>query len=72
MINEELTSRQQEILEGLAQGLSNREIAQKLFLSEKTVKSHSRDLFIRIGARNRTHAVVIGIREGLVDVREAV
>lgn len=52
-----LTPRELEILELIAQGLSNREIAAKLFVSENTVKTHSSRVFDKLGARRRTQAV---------------
>jgi len=58
-----LTPRELEILELLAAGLSNREIGERLFVSENTVKTHCRRLFDKLGAGRRTQAVRIG-REG--------
>ena len=55
-----ITRRELEILELIAQGLSNREIAQKLFVSESTVKTHSSRVFDKLGARRRTQAVQFG------------
>ena len=55
-----ITKRELEILELIAQGLSNREIADKLFVSENTVKTHSSRLFDKLSARRRTQAVQIG------------
>lgn len=52
-----VSKRELEVLELIAQGLSNREIAEKLFLSPHTVKSHSSSLFIKLGARRRTEAI---------------
>ena len=49
-----------EILELIAQGMSNREIAGKLFVSENTVKTHSSRVFDKLGARRRTQAVQLG------------
>lgn len=61
-----ITKRELEILELIAQGLSNREIADKLFVSENTVKTHSSRLFDKLGARRRTQAVQIGKEMGLI------
>ncbi len=52
-----ISKRELEVLELIAQGLSNREIAEKLFLSPHTVKSHSSSLFIKLNARRRTEAI---------------
>ena len=52
-----ITPRELEILEHIAQGLSNREIAAKLFVSENTVKTHSSRVFDKLGAKRRTQAV---------------
>lgn len=55
-----ITPREVEILELIAQGLSNREIAARLFISENTVKTHSSRVFDKLGARRRTQAVRLG------------
>jgi two-component system, NarL family, response regulator LiaR len=55
-----ITRRELEILELIAQGMSNREIAGRLFVSENTVKTHSSRLFDKLGAKRRTQAVQIG------------
>ena len=55
-----ITPRELEILELIAQGLSNREIGERLFVSENTVKTHASRLFDKLGARRRTQAVQIG------------
>ena len=55
-----ITRRELEILELIAQGLSNREIAGKLFVSENTVKTHSSRVFDKLGAKRRTQAVQLG------------
>ena len=55
-----ITPRELEILELIAKGLSNREIAEKLFVSENTIKTHSSRLFDKLSARRRTQAVQIG------------
>jgi DNA-binding CsgD family transcriptional regulator len=61
-----ITRREFEILELIAQGMSNREIAEKLFVSENTVKTHSSRVLGKLGARRRTQAVQLGKELGLL------
>ena len=61
-----VTPREREILELIASGMSNREIAEKLFVSENTVKTHSSRLFDKLGAKRRTQAVQLGKELGLI------
>ena len=61
-----LTPRELEILELIAAGLSNREIAAKLFVSENTVKTHCSRTFDKLGAKRRTQAVQMGKELGLL------
>ncbi len=61
-----LTPRELEILELIAQGMSNREIAGKLFVSENTIKTHCSRTFDKLGARRRTQAVQLGKELGLL------
>ena len=61
-----ITSRELEILAAIAEGLSTREIAAKLFVSENTVKTHSSRLFEKLQAKRRTQAVQIGKEAGLI------
>lgn len=61
-----VTARELEILGLIAEGLSNREIAGRLFVSENTVKTHSSRLFDKLGARRRTQAVQLGREAGLL------
>ena len=61
-----ITKRELEILELIARGMSNREIAEKLFVSENTVKTHSSRLFDKLSAKRRTQAVQIGKEMGLI------
>jgi len=61
-----ITPRELEILELIAQGMSNREIAEKLFVSENTVKTHSSRVFDKLGAKRRTQAVQLGKEFGLL------
>ena len=55
-----ITPRELEILELIAQGLSNKEIAARVFVTENTVKTHSSRVFDKLGARRRTQAVQLG------------
>jgi ATP/maltotriose-dependent transcriptional regulator MalT len=61
-----ITRREMEILELVAAGMSNREIAEKLFVSENTVKTHCSRAFDKLGARRRTEAVQLGKKMGLL------
>jgi DNA-binding CsgD family transcriptional regulator len=61
-----ITPRELEILEQIAAGLSNREIAEKVFVSENTVKTHASRLFEKLGASRRTQAVQIAKQRGLI------
>ena len=63
-----LTPREREVLEALARGLGNKQIAAELGVSERTVKFHVSSLFAKLGARNRTEAVTVAARAGLVSV----
>jgi two-component system, NarL family, response regulator len=62
-----LTGRQRQILQLLANGESTTVAARELDLSEETVKTHTKNTLARLGARNRTHAVAIALRESLID-----
>jgi DNA-binding NarL/FixJ family response regulator len=62
-----LTRRQREILQRLADGESSAAAARDLDLSGETVKTHTKNILARLGARNRTHAVAIALRESLID-----
>jgi NarL family two-component system response regulator LiaR len=55
-----ITPREQEVLQLIAQGLSNKEIAERVFVSENTVKTHLSRVFDKLGARRRTQAVQLG------------
>ncbi|MGD0167109.1 MAG: response regulator transcription factor [Gaiellaceae bacterium] len=64
---EMLTAREREILQLLADGMSNVEVAGKLFISQETVKSHVRHILAKLEADTRTHAVAIALRESIID-----
>ncbi len=63
-----LTEREQEVLNALAQGLSNREIADKLTITEGTVKNHVSSLIDKMGVRDRTQAILKGQELGLISL----
>lgn len=64
--DERLTLRELEVLQLIAKGLSNHEIAQRLFLSEKTVKNHLTNIFRKIDVADRTQAVLYAIKNKIV------
>ncbi len=66
--NTELSERELEILQLLATGLSNKEIASQLYLSVNTVKVHLRNIFAKLGVQSRTEATLIAIQRGYVNV----
>jgi two-component system nitrate/nitrite response regulator NarL len=65
--NSSLTRRELEMLELLADGLSNADIAGRLFVSPETVKAHLRNMFGKLGVSDRTAAVAVALRKGLID-----
>jgi DNA-binding NarL/FixJ family response regulator len=67
----ELTAREMEVLQAIAGGLSNKEIAGKLTISEKTVKNHINNIFSKLHLFDRTQAMLFAIRKGLVKIDEA-
>ncbi|MGD1996944.1 MAG: kelch repeat-containing protein [Anaerolineae bacterium] len=68
---ESLTEREVEILEGVATGATNREVAYRLGISTNTVKVHLRHIFTKLGAESRTEATMIAVRKGWVEVPAA-
>ena len=62
-----LTPRERQILQLLADGMSNAEVAAKLYISQETVKSHVRHILAKLEADTRTHAVAIAIRDSIID-----
>jgi DNA-binding NarL/FixJ family response regulator len=66
--DETLTPREIEVLRLVAGGNANKEIAAKLSLTEETVKSHVRNILAKLGANDRTHAVAISVKRGIIDL----
>jgi len=62
-----LTQREREILQLLADGMSNADVAGRLFISQETVKSHVRHILAKLEADTRTHAVAIALRDAIID-----
>ena len=68
MSDEGLTQREVEVLREVADGNRNREIAERLFISEETVKVHIKHIMEKLGANDRTQAVAIGVRRGIISL----
>jgi DNA-binding NarL/FixJ family response regulator len=66
--DETLTSREVEVLREVAGGNRNRDIAERLFISEETVKVHVKHVMEKLGANDRTEAVAIAIRRGIIQL----
>jgi len=65
-----LSNREQEVLELVAEGLTNKEIARKLYISEITARNHVISLLAKLNAKDRTEAAIIAVRRGLVRLKE--
>ncbi len=68
--NFNLTDREKDILRLIAQGFSNADIADRLFLSEGTIRNYTKSLFQKLGVSARTQAAVVAIKNGLVKINE--
>jgi DNA-binding NarL/FixJ family response regulator len=68
MSDEDLTAREIEVLSQIAGGNRNRDIAEKLFITEETVKVHIKHIMEKLGASDRTQAVAIGVRRGIIEL----
>jgi len=67
-IDDALTEREIEVLRRVGAGFSNKVIAQQLSVSEGTIKAHMKSILPKLGARDRTHAVMIAVKRGIIDV----
>jgi DNA-binding NarL/FixJ family response regulator len=63
-----LTSREIDVLRMIAAGTANKEIAAQLSISEETVKSRVKNILLKLGANDRTHAVTIGLKRGIIEL----
>jgi DNA-binding NarL/FixJ family response regulator len=62
-----LTERETEVLQLIADGLINKQIAQSLSLSNETIKAYIDNIRLKLDAKNRTHAATLGLRYGLIE-----
>lgn len=68
MSDEALTERERDVLEHVAKGDRNKDIAEQLFISEETVKVHVKHIMEKLAARDRTEAVTIAVRRGIIQL----
>ncbi len=66
--DDELTAREIEVLKSIAAGNSNKIIGEKLSVTEETIKGHVKNIFSKLGANDRTHAVTIALKRGIIDL----
>ena len=66
----QLTTREMEILNWASQGLSNKEMSEKLFISLRTVKAHMTNIFNKLGCSSRTDAIIKGLKQGYIDLND--
>ena len=67
-MDDELTAREIDVLRLIASGNANKQIADQLSIGEATVKSHVTNILSKLGANDRTHAVTIGLKRGIIDL----
>ena len=67
-IDDRLTSREIDVLRLIAGGNANKQIADRLSITEETVKGHVKNILSKLGASDRTHAVTIGLKRGIIDL----
>jgi DNA-binding NarL/FixJ family response regulator len=69
-VYDHLTPREIEVLNWVADGLSNKEIAQKLSITERTIKNHISNIFQKLHVNDRTHAVVVAMQQKLIGIKK--
>ncbi len=67
-VDDALTQREIEVLREVAAGNANKMVAQRLAVSEETVKAHMKNILSKLGANDRTHAVTIALKRGIIDI----
>jgi DNA-binding NarL/FixJ family response regulator len=67
-LRESLSARELEVLNELARGATNKEIGARLFVSEHTIKAHMKSILAKLDATDRTHALLIAVRRGIIDI----
>jgi DNA-binding NarL/FixJ family response regulator len=70
-LDETLSQREIEVLREVSAGRANKQVAAKLRLSEETVKTHMRSILAKLNAQDRTHAVMIALRRGIITAWDA-
>ena len=68
VVDEELSDRETAVLREVALGKANKEIARALSLSEETVKAHLKNIFVKLDVTDRTHAVTVAVRRGIIEL----
>ena len=66
--DEELSAREIEVLQLIAGGNANKQIANQLLITEETVKGHVKNILAKLSANDRTHAVTIGLKRGIIEL----
>lgn len=67
---EQLSAREREVLVLAAKGLSSKEVAGKLFISERTVQTHLASIYVKLGSKNKTEALLLALKYGVVTLEE--
>ena len=67
-MDEGLSGREVEVLREVAEGNANKRVARNLGISEETVKAHMKSILAKLGANDRTHAVTIAIKRGIIQL----